>query len=83
MSRSDQILEGLKVDLDRAQKDLEAAQLALRSIASDPRQLPRIPTGRPQPEGCELIREAFRAEREARERYLEALHRFNHFAIYR
>ena len=76
MSDLDEIREILRAELELAKKNHEKAQAAFRAIAGDPRQLPRLPTGRQQLEGSEKFCEAFRAELEARERHLQALHRF-------
>jgi hypothetical protein len=82
MASHDEILEILRVDLEEAKSKHEQAQAAFWSIAGDSRQLPRVPTGHLQVDGSEPIRKAFYAEIEARERYIEALHRFNDFVVH-
>jgi hypothetical protein len=72
-----QILQVLRESVDRARSRHEQARAAFWSVAADPRQLPRVPNGRLQPDGSEKIREAFRAEAEAREALLDAVHRFS------
>lgn len=79
LSDTDRILEGLRMELESAKKNHESALTAFWSVAGDSRQLPRIPTGNPQPDGSEKIRDAFQMETEARRRYVEALHTFNYF----
>jgi hypothetical protein len=75
-----EVLESLRSVLQRAKLTHEQANSAFHAVAAQSRQLPRLP-GSIQPlEGKEL-REAFSAELEARQHYMEALHKFNYFAI--
>jgi hypothetical protein len=79
MSGEVQILRVLRDQVEHARLRHEQAKAAFWSIAADPRQLPRVPTGRLQPDGSDRIREAFQAETEARQALLDALHRFSDF----
>jgi hypothetical protein len=81
MSEEAQILEVLRGRVEQARFRHEQARAAFWSIAADPRQLPRVPTGRLQPDGSDRIREAFQEETEAREELLEAVHRFSDFLL--
>jgi hypothetical protein len=73
------VLQVLRTRVEQAKVRHDLAQATFWSIAADPRQLPRLPTGRLQPDGSDKIREAFRAETEAREELLSALHTFSDF----
>lgn len=81
MSQEAQVLEVLRDRVEQARFRHEQAKAAFWSIAADPRQLPRVPTGRLQPDGSDRIREAFREEAEAREALLEAVHRLSDFLL--
>jgi len=72
-----QILRVLRENVDHARSRHEQARAIFWSVAADPRQLPRVPTGRLQPDGSDRIREAFQAEAEARDALLDAVHRFS------
>ncbi|HEX4274941.1 MAG TPA: hypothetical protein VHZ74_06285 [Bryobacteraceae bacterium] len=79
MPDRDQVLQVLHARVEDAKTRHELAQAAFWSVAADPRQLPRFPTGRLQLDGSDKIREAFRIETEAREEFLEALRCFSDF----
>ncbi|HWF11148.1 MAG TPA: hypothetical protein VG297_21915 [Bryobacteraceae bacterium] len=81
MSEEARILEVLRERVEQARFRHEQAKAAFWSIAADPRQLPRVPTGRLQPDGSDRIREAFREETEAREELLDAVHRFSDYLL--
>jgi hypothetical protein len=75
-----EVLESLRSVLQRAKFRHEQAESAFYAVAAQSRQLPRLP-GCLQPIGAKELRDAFSAELKARQLHIEALHKFNYFAI--
>jgi hypothetical protein len=82
MSGRNATFEQLRAILQQADLDHERAKAVFGSTANEQRALPRVPTGLCEPLDGQQFREAFQTEVEARERNLDALHKFNYFAIY-
>jgi len=71
----------LSDEVEKTKRAYEGAKENFWAVAGKPRELPRIPTGLPHPDGSELIRRAVAQENFARKAHIEAIMRLNQYLL--